>query len=508
MNRPQSNQTGGGSTTCRRFATEHEVSLTRLTPDSKYFYTIGDRSGIFAGDDPDHTFTTSPVPGTARPSRIWVLGDSSTADKNAAAVRDAYIGFTGARKTDLVLMLGDNAYPFGTDEEYQRAVFDMYPMFLRDTFLWATLGNHDGVSADSQTESGPYYDIFTFPRLGEAGGLPSGTEAYYSFDYGNIHFICLESNETDVSVDGAMMTWLKADLANTSAQWIIAFWHHPPYSKGFHDSDTERSLSKMREIAVPILEEGGVDLVLTGHSHAYERSYLLDGHYGDSSTLAPFLITDKGDGREAGDGAYGKLATGPVAHGGAVYAVAGSSGLLIPGPFNHPAMLISLASLGSMVLDVDGTRLDAKFLDDNGVVQDSFNIIKGPTRALTRGVARISVAVGGRQFFFLDAGPGNAGKHYQLAGSLGTDPGFDIGSVHVPLNVDSWLLTNLSLANTALYNNTFGLLDSQGKSGAAFSVPAIGDPAFVGLEFYHAFVVFDAGQVSMASNTVKLTFER
>lgn len=257
MNRPQSNQTGGGSTTCRRFATEHEVLLTRLTPDTKYFYTIGDRSGIFAGDDPDHTFTTSPVPGTARTSRIWVLGDSGTADKNAAAVRGAYIGFTGARKTDLVLMRGDNAYPFGTDEEYQRTVFDMYPMFLRGTFLWATLGNHDGVSADSQTESGPYYDIFTFPRLGEAGGLPSGTEAYYSFDYGNIHFICLESNETDVSVDGAMMTWLKADLANTSAQWIIAFWHHPPYSKCSHDSDTERSLSKMREIAVPILEEGG-----------------------------------------------------------------------------------------------------------------------------------------------------------------------------------------------------------------------------------------------------------
>lgn len=75
--------------------------------------------------------------------------------------------------------------------------------------------------------------------------------------------------------------------------------------------------------------------------------------------------------------------------------------------------------------------------------------------------------------------------------------------MHVPLNVDSWLLTSLSLANTALYNNTFGLLDSQGKSGAAFSVLAIGDLAFVGLEFYHAFVVFDAGQVS-----VKLTFER
>ena len=68
-------------------------------------------------------------------------------------------------------MLGDNAYVDGTDEEYQAAVFDMYPELLRQTFLWSTFGNHDGLSADSDTETGPYYDIFTLPRQGEAGGL-------------------------------------------------------------------------------------------------------------------------------------------------------------------------------------------------------------------------------------------------------------------------------------------------------------------------------------------------
>ena len=107
----------------------------------------------------------------------------------------------------------------------------------------------------------------------------------YSFDYGNIHFVCLESYETDRSTSGAMLTWLEADLQANDKSWLIAFWHHPPYSKGSHDSDTDGRMTDMCQNALPILEQHGVDLVLTGHSHSYERSYLIDGHYGASSTF-------------------------------------------------------------------------------------------------------------------------------------------------------------------------------------------------------------------------------
>ena len=106
---------------------------------------------------------------------------------------------------------------------------------LRQTVLWPTLGNHDGRSADSATQSGPYYDIFTLPKNAQAGGLASGTEAYYSYDVGNVHFICLDSDDTDRSTSGPMMAWLDEDLAATTQQWIIAYWHHPPYSKGSHN---------------------------------------------------------------------------------------------------------------------------------------------------------------------------------------------------------------------------------------------------------------------------------
>jgi hypothetical protein len=357
--------------------TEHEIPLDGLDAETRYYYAVGTGADILSGDERFY-FHTAPPPGAARPTRIWVLGDSGTADLNSRAVRDAYLTLTGDAATDLWVMLGDNAYPSGTDSEYQAALFDVYPEILRHTVLWPTLGNHDGVSADSSTQSGPYYNIFTLPRQAEAGGVPSGTEAYYSFDYANIHFVCLESFETDRSPGGAMLTWLEEDLLETTQDWVIAFWHHPPYSKGSHNSDTEIELVQMRQNALPILERGGVDLVLTGHSHSYERSYLVDGHYGLSTTLQPGMIMNGGDGRVTGDGAYLKPALGPEPNAGAVYVVAGSGGSTGGGTLNHPINFLSLNVLGSVVLEVDGPRLEARFLDSTGAWRDSFTLYKGP----------------------------------------------------------------------------------------------------------------------------------
>jgi hypothetical protein len=95
--------------------------------------------------------------------------------------------------------------------------------------------------------------------------LPSGTERYYAFDHGNIHFICLDSQGSGRIATDPMLRWLAADLAATTQKWIIAFWHHPPYTKGSHDSDSELELIEMRENALSILEAGGADLVVTGH---------------------------------------------------------------------------------------------------------------------------------------------------------------------------------------------------------------------------------------------------
>jgi hypothetical protein len=357
--------------------TEHIVQMSGLNPQTKYYYSIGSTTQTLSGGDSNTYFHTAPTAGTPQPTRIWVIGDAGTGTSSQTAVYNAYRNFTGTNPTHLWLQLGDNAYSSGTDAEYQAKMFNMYPDMLRQSVTWPTLGNHDGASADSPTQTGPYYDIFSLPRNGEAGGVASGTEAYYSFDYGNIHFIVLDSQDSSRAVGGPMLTWLESDLQASNSDWNIAFWHHPPYTKGSHNSDTETALIEMRQNVLPILENHGVDLVLTGHSHSYERSKFIDGHYGSSSTFSDAThVVQSGSGRTDGTGAYSKSGVG-VAHAGAVYAVAGSSGQISGGTLNHPAMYISLNELGSMVLDVNSLTLDAKFLNNNGTVRDYFTLTKG-----------------------------------------------------------------------------------------------------------------------------------
>ena len=121
------------------------------------------------------------------------------------------------------------------------------------------------------------------------------------------------------------------------------------------------------------LEDHGVDLVLTGHSHAYERSFLLDRHYGVSSTLTSDMILDDGDGSTGGDGPYSKL---PGPHHGTVYVTAGNAASLLGGSLDHPAMVTSLLRLGSLVVDVDGDWMDVVLLDELGDQIDTFTIHK------------------------------------------------------------------------------------------------------------------------------------
>ena len=356
-------------------ATEHEVTLTNLAPSTIYYYSIGTTSHELVTG---MSFRTSPLPGTSQRTRIWALGDSGTANVDAQNVRDAYYRHMGTNRTDLLLMLGDNAYNDGEDDEYQAAVFETYPTMLSETVLWPTIGNHETDQSSSPPSDIPYYKIFSLPRNGQAGGLASGTEDYYSFDYANIHFVCLDSMTSSRTTGSSMLAWLENDLSSSTQQWLIAFWHHPPYSKGSHDSDDSNRQTEMRQNVLPILEAYGVDLVLTGHSHAYERSYLIDGHYGLSSTLEPSMVKDVGSGRPAETGAYLKAAPAGAAHQGAVYIVAGSAGKVSGGTLDHPAMFISLNRLGSLVIDLDGPVMDVRFIRETGEIGDYFRILKAP----------------------------------------------------------------------------------------------------------------------------------
>jgi hypothetical protein len=443
--------------------TEHAVTLTGLTPNTRYYYSVGSAATVWA-QSAEHYFETHPVTGTARNTRLWVLGDSGTANANAVAVRNAFYAWNGSQHADLLLMLGDNAYNSGTDAEYTTAVFNMYPDTLRNTPLWPTIGNHDSASSDSPTQSGPYFTAFDLPANGSSGGVASGTEAYYAFDYANLHIVCLDSDDTNRSTSGAMYQWLQSDLAATSQEWIIAFFHHPPYTKGTHDSDAPGNLTDMRVNFLPLLESYGVDLVLCGHSHVYERSFLLDGHYGTSNTFdAATMVKDGSSGNPATTGPYAKQ---PIPRDGAVYVVAGSSGQAGTGPLNHPAMYLSMSELGSLVLDVNGNVLNAKFLTGAGAVADQFAIRHEEPPAPPSGVT----ATGEEARVVLDwadnTEPDLAG--YRVLRSTTAGSGF----VQVAqVTASNW--TDLGVTNGTTYYYVITAFDSAGiESGLSAQVSA------------------------------------
>ncbi|HEX5221030.1 MAG TPA: autotransporter-associated beta strand repeat-containing protein [Verrucomicrobiae bacterium] len=372
---------------------EHIVRLQGLDPATRYFYSVGSTTQTLASG-PTCKFVTSPPPGQPSPTRVWVLGDFGGLSMGyeddrtnyvygELAVRDSYLQYAGDRQTDFWLTLGDNAYWGGTDDEFQTNFFWVFDSLLRHVPVMPSIGNHDSYGAPPGQRF-PYLDIFTFPTNAEAGGVASGREEYYSFDHGNIHFICLDSTTQSRAADGAMANWLRVDLASNSKQWVIAYFHHAPYSRGSHNSDNpgEIQMTEMRQNIVPILEAGGVDLVVAGHSHVYERSYLLNGHYGASTNLSPQMVLNPGSGREDQTGPYTKTTTGPLANRGTVYVVAGSGCCLEGQIGHHPVMFTDQAQLGSLVLEIYSNRLDAVFLRETGAIEDYFTIVKDPPRPL------------------------------------------------------------------------------------------------------------------------------
>jgi hypothetical protein len=362
------------ATNSTSLATNHELRLNGLAAATRYYYSVGSSAETLASGD-GIWFVTAPIGRQA--TRVWVIGDSGEPD-GARITYQSYTNFTAARATDVWLMLGDNDYSRSTGPTaYQAAVFDTFPELLRQTVLWPSIGNDE--------YSDNYVATFTLPTRGEAGGVASGTELYYSFDYGDIHFVALDSNN-GARTNDPMVLWLQEDLAANTRTWTIAYWHHPPYSHGPHNSDLASKVQQveMREVVLPVLEDHGVDLVLTGHSHVYERSFLIDGHYGYSTNLQPSMIVDSGNGREDQDGAYEKAGPGPAPHQGTVYAVVGcSSRPLAIGSLDHPVMVTSLVELGSLVLDIDGGRIDGKFVNSSGVVRDYFTLLKHEPPALS-----------------------------------------------------------------------------------------------------------------------------
>ncbi len=375
---------------------EHKVQLSGLSPRTKYFYAIGGGLGDTLQSGPDNYFMTLPAPGTEGLYRIGVFGDCGNNSTNQRNVRDQVTKYLGDNYMDSWILLGDNAYSAGTDPEYQHKFFNIYKdNFLKKYPLFPSPGNHDyndfyRFKATAQsTHDVAYFQNFSMPVNGEAGGVPSHSQAFYSFDIGNVHFLSLDSygkedNETRISdTMGAQVQWIKKDLEafkNTKRGWVVAYWHHPPYTMGSHNSDRELELVKIRENFIQVLERYGVDLILCGHSHVYERSKLIKGHYGMEAT---YNEANHGLSRSTAlyDGSNNSCPyiKDPVTNKGTVYVVTGSAGAQggRQDTYPHDAMYYSYNSLGgASILEVEGNRLELKFIAADGVLRDHFTMMK------------------------------------------------------------------------------------------------------------------------------------
>lgn len=385
--------------------TEHVVTLSGLTPDTKYFYSIGTTAAV-QQVSANNFFTTAPPANTTRKIRIAAFGDcgqESSAVNQTASLNayQTYLTNNGIDAADAWILLGDNAYNVGNATEYTTKFFTPYAgstnNILRNHKLFPSPGNHEYNNSQSSASrilrTWHYFSAFTFPQNGECGGVASTKPNYYSFDVGNIHFLSLDSHgmeSTDVNfpnsemgTNGAttiMKNWIDADLAANTKKWVVAYWHHPPYSKGSHNSDTEAQMINIRANFVRFLEQRGVDLIISGHSHAYERSYLIRNFLTNWTTFTPATHavssnTAKYDGTVAG--APYKYNSTPLDHG-AVYVVAGNAGANNSSTtnFGDYAFPWAIATPGVFYFEVEDNRLDGKMIRSNNTIFDQFTMMK------------------------------------------------------------------------------------------------------------------------------------
>jgi acid phosphatase type 7 len=374
-----------------QLVTEHQVKLTGLMPQTKYYYAIGTLQDTLQFGNNNY-FVTLPVTGKEDLFRVALFGDCGYLSINQANVRDEVIKYLGNNYLNGWLLLGDNAYNDGTDIEYQSKFFNIYKDALKKYPLYPCPGNHDYHDLDFTAEYAQnnhttvYYQNFSTPVNGEAGGVASHNPAYYSFDIGNIHFLSLDSYGKEqkqyflYDTLGPQVQWLKRDLeANTNKGWVIVYTHFPPYSMTTHNSDTESGLYKIRENLLPILERYKVDLMICGHSHGYERTKLMNGYYGKEADFNVKYNVSNSTGLYNGSINSAPYVKDSVLNKGIVYVVAGSSSYVGKPDSNYPhaAMVYSNATeAGAGMLEVQANRLDFKWICADSVIRDHFTMMK------------------------------------------------------------------------------------------------------------------------------------
>lgn len=252
--------------------TNHVVTLTNLTPGTAYYYRVTSSAGAETARSLVASFRTLKDAG---PIMFVAFGDGGLGSIPQYEVADVVRGLG----PDLVLHAGDLIYPQFTTAQADLRCLSVYGPHMRTTPYFTTIGNHDLYAGD-----GPYLETFYLPT-----NAVSGTEHYYSFDHGDAHFCSLfmpmrAQNGLFPSYafdDGTpQYRWLTNDLAASAKPWKLLFFHIPMNTSAAHRFDfagTNYDRLELQRLLLPICRQYGVQLVLTGHDHDFERFAPMDG---------------------------------------------------------------------------------------------------------------------------------------------------------------------------------------------------------------------------------------
>jgi hypothetical protein len=386
----------------------YRATLSGLKFDETYTYRVTLNGQTIA----DATFQTR----TKKPqTRFAVFGDCGTGSGQQAEI--AYQ--VSLHNPQFVLVTGDNVYVRGQENEYRKNFFPFYltpeaspqtgAPLMRSIPFYMLLGNHDVYSSnlDKYDDGLAYFYYNDLPLNAPvpketivAEGADEKTKAFkkntsprypkmanFSFDYGNVHIACLDANDYINPLDLTLIEWLKNDLRNSTADWKIVSFHQP----GFNTSKAHYDYQRMRLLA-PVLEKLGVDMVLNGHVHNYQRSVPLKFEPLTDASGYNYIISPEGrvDGTFALDTLFdGKTNTRPD---GIIYIVTGAGGRALYDTgisekpelwvHNHPGnwapfMTKVVSDRHSFtMIETKGKTLNLKQIDGKGSVFDEITVTK------------------------------------------------------------------------------------------------------------------------------------
>lgn len=259
---------GGFSITNPAPVTNHVVTIGNLEPDTLYYYSVGSDLGCGALRSANETVRTLKDVGSIR---FLVVGDTAGGYSSAVAevMRD--------QAADLVVHLGDIVYSGFSDAAVGLEFFDAFQPQIKNVPFYLIPGNHDIDSPPDPTALN-FRNAFYLPT-----NSATGTEIFYSFDHGDVHFTCLFNpwfvDYVFREID-SQYTWLTNDLAKTTKPWKFLFLHLPIATSSYHALDDYNGgglgngildQTEMMNLMLPVAQRYGVQMVFGSHDHDFER---------------------------------------------------------------------------------------------------------------------------------------------------------------------------------------------------------------------------------------------